>query len=206
MSEVIIEKGLLKSLSNPDIEVIEHLIPTSNQSSRPGHSLDPESITIHNTANPGASAEANSKYVDTTENYVSWHLTVGNKIVYQELPFNEVAWHAGDGSNGEGNRTSIAIEVAEVDGAYETAIEVVRDLCEAFNFDVYTQIVPHKLWSGKECPRLILPIWDEFIDEISTVEVEEPKLRLLGVLDKDYDKISFVNGVKGQKIYVEDPK
>ena len=144
----------------------EHLIPKTNRTSRPQNKMIPKHITIHNTGNPGASALANSKYVDNAKAYVSWHFTIGNGIVYQELPINENAWHAGDGSRGEGNRQSIGIEIAEVDGAYETAVEFIRDLLEYLDFTT-DQVFPHKHWSGKNCPRLILPKWNEFIEDIS---------------------------------------
>ena len=124
-----------------------------------------EYVTIHNTGNPGASALANSKYVDNVNNYVSWHFTIGKDEVYQELPINISAWHAGDGANGAGNRKSIGIEIAEVPGAEETAIKFVALLLKATGLNI-DKVVPHQKWSGKYCPRLILPHWDKFIADI----------------------------------------
>ena len=149
------------------------LIPKSNKTSRPQYYLEPKHITIHNTGNKGASAEANSNYVDSASGYVSWHFTVGDNIVIQELPIDEVSWHAGDGSKGRGNRDSISIEVAEVDGAYETAVEFIKELMDYLGFTT-ANIYTHKYWSGKECPRLILPKWDKFISELegTTIKVE----------------------------------
>ena len=153
------------------LKIIQHLIPISNKLARPRYPMKAEYVTIHNTGNPGASALANSKYVDNVNNYVSWHFTIGKDEVYQELPINESAWHAGDGANGAGNRKSIGIEIAEVPGAEETAIKFVAELLEALNLSV-DKIVPHKYWksekypNGKNCPRLILPHWDKFIDNI----------------------------------------
>jgi len=156
------ENGILTSHKN---RFKIDLIPVSNKTSRPQYKLSPKHITIHNTGNPGATAEANSNYVDSASGYVSWHFTVGDGIVIQELPIDEVSWHAGDGSNGEGNRKSISIEIAEVDGAYETAVTFIKDLMEHLNFTT-DQVFPHKHWSGKNCPRLILPKWNEFISEL----------------------------------------
>lgn len=156
------ENGILSQWDKPfKID----LIPKSNTTSRPQHTMEPEHITIHNTGNPGASAEANSNYVDSASGYVSWHFTVGKDIIIQELPINEASWHAGDGSNGEGNRKSISLEIVEVDGAYDNAIVFIKDLMECLGFTT-DDIYPHKHWSGKNCPRLILPIWDEFISEL----------------------------------------
>ena len=147
------------------------LIPKSNKTSRPQYKLNPKHITIHNTGNKGASAEANSNYVDNASGYVSWHFTVGDGIIIQEMPINEVTWHAGDGSKGKGNRESISIEIAEVPGAYETAIDFIKELLIYLNFTT-DQVFPHKHWSGKNCPRLILPIWDEFIKKLSVNKLD----------------------------------
>jgi N-acetylmuramoyl-L-alanine amidase len=173
------------------------LIPISNRTSRPRHKLEPKHITIHNTANPGASAAANSNYVDNAKGYVSWHFTVGNNIVFQELPINESAWHAGDGSKGEGNRQSIAIEIAEVEGAYETAVAFIRDLLNYLDFDT-SQVFPHKHWSGKNCPRLILPKWDEFISEISEkpeVDYESLYRDTLTMLEEANEKLDKIRSI-----------
>ena len=70
-----------------------------------------------------------------------------------------------DGENGYGNRKSIGIEIAEVYGAERTAIKFVAELVKSTGVSI-ENIVPHKHWSGKNCPRLILPHWDKFIDDI----------------------------------------
>ncbi len=158
-----IKNGIVTELEG--IRIVQHLIPVSNTLARPQYPMTPEYITIHNTGNPGASALANSKYVDVVNSYVSWHFTVGPGEVYQELPIVESAWHAGDGANGTGNRKSIGIEIAEVEGAEETAIKFVAQLIEATGISL-SKVVPHQHWSGKYCPRLILPHWAEFINNI----------------------------------------
>ncbi len=158
-----IKNGIVTGLEG--IRLIQHLIPVSNKLARPQYPMTPEYITIHNTGNPGASALANSKYVDAVNSYTSWHFTVGPGEVYQELPITESAWHAGDGENGTGNRKSIGIEIAEVDGAEETAIRFVAQLIQATGISL-SKVKPHQHWSGKYCPRLILPHWAEFIYNI----------------------------------------
>ncbi len=74
------------------------------------------------------------------------------------MPISESAWHAGDGA-GTGNRKSIGIEIAEVNGAEETAIKFIAQLIKATGISI-DKVVPHQRWSGKNCPRLILPHWD----------------------------------------------
>ena len=144
---------------------IQRIIPIANTRARPRYSMKPEFITIHNTANAGATAKQNADYVVNQNEYKSWHFTVGNNEVYQHLPITESGWHCGDGENGTGNRNSIGIEIAEVYGADRTAIKFVAELIKATGISI-DKVVSHKNWSGKNCPRLILPHWDKFIDDI----------------------------------------
>lgn len=145
-----------------------HLIPKNNKTSRPQIKMNPRYITIHNTGNSKADALSNSKYVDTAAGYVSWHFTVDDKNIYQELPINETAWHAGDGS-GPGNMTSIGIEICEHVGqdwnkAKYNAIMLIVLLMKDLNIPI-DNVVPHQKWSGKYCPRVILNEgWSLFIN------------------------------------------
>lgn len=152
--------------SNGKVDVaIQELIPATSKNARPGIKMVAEYITIHNTGNPGASAKANSNYVRKQNGFKSWHFTVDDKNIIQQLPINETGWHAGDGAKGPGNRKSIGIEICEVAGAEENAIKFVAELLIALNMDV-SKVVPHKHWSGKNCPRLILSHWGVFINNI----------------------------------------
>lgn len=154
---------------------IQRIIPIANTRARPRYSMKPEFITIHNTANAGATAKQNADYVVNQNEYKSWHFTVGNNEIYQHLPINESGWHSGDGEYGTGNRKSIGIEIAEVYGADRTAVKFVAELVKSTGIPI-ENIVPHKSWSGKNCPRLILPHWDSFIADIKAeLGVEEVK-------------------------------
>lgn len=58
-------------------------------------------ITVHDTGDANHDAawwnELESSGADDRQ--TSWHFTVGEDTVYQHVPLDEVAWHAGDGSN-----------------------------------------------------------------------------------------------------------
>lgn len=160
------QNGIITNFDIPGIKFKIELIPITNVFARPGYKMNPEYNTIHNTASPGASAEALSNYVRNQNAYKSWHFTVGNGVVIQHLPITESGWHAGDGPSGSGNRKSIGIEICEVPGAEETAIKFIAALSEATNISVPDKTKPHQHWSGKYCPRLILPHWETFIKNI----------------------------------------
>lgn len=159
---MIIKNGIITS---DKIKIIQALIPISHTLSRPQYSMIPEYITIHNTGDTGKDVLELSKYVTTQTGYKSWHFTVGKNKIYQHLPITESGWHSGDGQSGTGNRKSIGIEICEVDGAEELAIKFVAELLQVLNMNI-DKVVPHKHWSGKICPRLILPHWDIFIGDI----------------------------------------
>jgi len=131
---------------------------------RPGYAMKPEYITIHDTANKskGAGAEMHNRYVHSVAPNPSWHFSVDDKIVYQHLPLDENGWHAGDGTNGTGNRKSIAIEIcensdgnrakAEANAAWLVA-KLVREVKTLKAFPGCMK--QHYDWSGKNCPNVL---------------------------------------------------
>ncbi|MCC9090629.1 peptidoglycan recognition protein family protein [Bacillus pumilus] len=148
------------------VKVIKDFIPRSNKN-RPGNYMKPLYITVHNTANTakGANASSHANFVKRPNTAVSWHFTVDENCIYQHLPLNENGWHAGDG-RGTGNMKSIGIEICEnADGNFEKAVEnaqwLIRQLMTEQGIS-FANVVPHKHWSGKECPRKLLNRWDSF--------------------------------------------
>ncbi len=98
-------------------EIIDNFI-AENSAVRPGIVVDKKKyIVIHNTGNysAGSNAAAHDKYIQGLENSpdrsVSWHYTVDDVEIYHHLPDNESAWHASDGTYGEGNQFGIGIEI-----------------------------------------------------------------------------------------------
>ena len=141
------------------LNITVDLIPAGN-SNRPGTRITPTHITIHNTANsdPGADAAMHARYVkgaDARRRKVSWHFTVDDKAVFKHLPSNEKAWHAGGG-----NSRSVAIEVCENRGIDKAAAIDRAALLTAVMMEAYgiprERVVPHKSWTGKDCPRVLL--------------------------------------------------
>lgn len=81
-------------------------------------------ITLHHTANTAnrADAKKHANYVKKPSSSVSWHFTCDDSVIYQHFPIDENGWHAGEGTNGTGNRTSIGIEIC--DGDFEQTTEM----------------------------------------------------------------------------------
>lgn len=170
------------SLSFP-VEV--RLIPASHTHQRTGIAMTPAYSTYHDTGNPnpGTDAESHADWMldgcrndkgEVTD--TSWHFTVDDGKAIQHIPLNEVAWHAGDGYNGPGNRTSIAIEEcvnSDRDAAKtrKNAAELHAFLIKALKLQGGTvnALVQHNRWSGKNCPEVIrnAGLWPSVVNQAS---------------------------------------
>lgn len=156
------------------MEIKQMLIPATLTKTRPKIAMKPKYLTIHTTANTakGATALAHAKLqVNGNSRTASWHFTIDEKEIYQSIPTNEVGWHAGDG-RGTGNMQSIGIELCvNSDGNFEqtkqNAIWLIRYLMDKHDIPI-SNVVPHKHWSGKDCPHEILPNWSTFINQIKS--------------------------------------
>ncbi len=142
-------------------KLVQDFIPKSN-GNRPGFAMTPEYITVHETGNrsAGANAEMHGRFIKNPSTAASWHITVDDgDVAIQHLPFNENGWHCGDGRDGTGNRKSIGIEICvNSDGDFEKAKQnaafIIRDLMDRFNIPM-SKVVQHWDWSRKNCPQNI---------------------------------------------------
>lgn len=168
-----------------EAEVFVNIVPKGNKRIRPAIPLKPKRISVHNTANPskGAGAKEHNKLLHNESKkgeqarQASYHFSVDDKYICQNLPLNEVGWATGDGSGADsGNMTAIHIEICEnVDMDYhqaeENAIALIRYLMKEFDIPL-SNVLPHKHFSGKHCPHKILDAkggWDAFVNRIANV-------------------------------------
>ena len=167
------------------MNIIQRFIPTSNKDTRPCFKMKPTHITIHETDNTGfkANAESHARLQEGgNPRKASWHLQIDDTYAIQSVPFDEVAWAAGDGDNGPGNRKSIHIEMCvNSDGNYKKTVtntaEVTKQLMQQFNIPI-TNVVQHNKWSGKNCPRHLRAgdwgiCWADFINLVKKEEVKK---------------------------------
>lgn len=103
-----------------DVQFKVALVAPGQTNQRPGLPLNPTRFTQHDTGNPnpGMDAAAHSTFLDNgapdnngRSQQLSFHFTSDDHEIIQKIPVNEVAWHAGDGGNGPGNRTSLSSEL-----------------------------------------------------------------------------------------------
>ena len=87
--------------SNPNVKnlkVTTGLIPWNNMGRTKIKKTGTYLITVHDTGSTMSAAEWNRLETTNDERQTSWNFTVGDTDIYQHVPLDEVAWHAGDGS------------------------------------------------------------------------------------------------------------
>lgn len=133
-------------------------------------------IVVHDTGNStaGSGALSHSNYLHNLTNnpnnttYVSWHYTTDDNAIYQHIPNNERAFHAGDGSTlvgnhstylGGGNTNGIGIEMAIGNGydiyrVWQKSAKLASRLAVEYNLPL-ANIKYHNDFSGKDCPQTL---------------------------------------------------
>lgn len=183
----------------------QQFIPASRTKQRPGYAMKPQYITIHSTGNSKSTAQNEADYVCyNSDRQASYHYVVDDSRIIQVLPVNEVAWHAGDGGSGTGNRKSVAIEICEPGDrkkAVDNAVWLTKELMRDLKIDK-AHIRQHHDWSGKDCPRILRDSayikdgidWSYFMAQIDAPqEQEEPELtqeELEVMLEKYFEKVA----------------
>lgn len=156
----------------------------------------PQYIVIHDTGmtNDTDDAVGLNKYIHAQANkkdgrVASWHFSIDDSSCYQHVPTNEIAWHAGDGSNpylsfyynsnykkeciGGGNQNGIGIETCiNPKNDYEMTLKrtarLVAQLLHEYNLNS-SRIKQHYDFSGKECPNVIRNtngLWESFMLDV----------------------------------------
>lgn len=159
--------------------------------------MRPRYITIHSTQNTasGAGAATHARLLQrggltaskNSLGYLTWHYTIDDHSIYQTLPDNEQGQHAD--YEGEGNRTSIGIEMCENSDnnrakTVERTAQFTAYLMKKYNIPL-DHVVPHQHWrmiryadgrdlGHKNCPHFLLdngqpgPKWDAFLRKVKS--------------------------------------
>lgn len=154
------------------MEIINVNCPENKYPIKCPYTMEPEYITVHNTAND-ASAMSEVSYMLGNNNKVSFHAAVDNERVVTGIPFNRNTWNSGDGTKGTGNRKSISIEICysksggdRFDQAERLAAEYIAMLLKERGWGL-DRVTTHQHWNGKYCPHRTLDYgWDRFVDMI----------------------------------------
>ncbi|WP_235840774.1 N-acetylmuramoyl-L-alanine amidase family protein [Clostridium tertium] len=156
------------------MSLIKNLIPESQYSTKCPYSMTPKGICIHNTANDApAINERNYMARADNQNEVSFHIAIDDKEAIQCIPFNRNAWHAGDGSTGDGNRNYISVEICysksggtRFINAEKRAAKEVAELLKQYGWTI-NNVKKHQDFSNKYCPHRTLDMgWQRFLNMI----------------------------------------
>lgn len=151
----------------------QDLISSNKYDTKCPYSMNPIGIALHNTAND-ASAKNEVSYMKNNNNEVSYHIAIDDVEAIQVLPFNRNSWATGDGSNGDGNRKYINIEICYSKSggqrfidAEKRAAKVIAKLLKDYGWSI-NKVKKHQDFSGKYCPHRTLDLgWNRFLNMIS---------------------------------------
>jgi len=152
--------------------LVQSLITSDKYSLKCPYTMTPKGICIHNTAND-ASAANEISYMKTNSNSTSFHIAIDDVQAIQGLPLNRNAWHAGDGSTGDGNRNYIGVEICyslsggtRFTNAEKRAAVEVAALLKQYGWTI-ANVKKHQDFSGKYCPHRTLDMgYQRFINMI----------------------------------------
>lgn len=132
------------------------------------YSMNAEGITIHNTGNTYGhdTAVGEIQYMQSTQSYTSFHYAVDDTTVACGIPTNRNSFHASDGAEGYGNRSTISIEICsdmeyDNDRFYKACLNAAeltaRLLSDMYGFCNVDKVFEHHDFApdGKNCPRRI---------------------------------------------------
>lgn len=154
------------------MNIVKDFVPESKYKLKCPYKMKPEFIVVHNTAND-ASAKNEIAYMKNNDSSTSFHFAVDASEVRQAIPLDRNAWHAGDGTNGNGNRCGIAIEICHSKSggsnfvkAEERAAQFIASLLNDYGWGV-NRVKKHQDFSGKYCPHRTLDLgWDRFLKKV----------------------------------------
>ena len=156
------------------MKVIQNLVPISKYNIKCPYPMTPEFIVVHNTAND-ASAANEVAYMISNNNQVSFHYAVDDKEIVQGILENRNAWHAGDGTNGRGNRKGLSIEICysksggnRFIAAEKLAAKFIAQKLKEKGWRI-DKVKKHQDFSGKYCPHRTLDMgWQRFLDMVQS--------------------------------------
>lgn len=213
------------------LEIIEIALPKNKYGIKAPYEMKPTRIVVHNTAND-ATAKSEISYMQGNNNYVSYHIAADDKRAVIGVPLNRSAYHAGDGSNGVGNRQGIGVEIcysksggSKFDKAERNGALVVAMLLVDYGWGM-DKVTKHQDYSGKYCPhRTIDGGWNRFLklveaelnalrggkptsnvstDGIYTVKSGDTLWGIANIHGMDVAELKSINGMKGDLIHPGD--
>ena len=176
------------------MNIIKDFVSTDKYGLKCPYAMTAEFFVIHNTASD-APAKNEIAYMKNNNLQKSFHFAVDDVEVRQGIPIDRNAFHAGDGSRGEGNRKGIGVEICysksggtRFEKAEERAAEFVAGKLIEFGWGI-DRVKKHQDFSGKYCPHRTLDLgWERFLKK---VKLYMDLLKRVEALEKKTDKFIY---------------
>lgn len=191
------------------MEIVKMLVPENKYSIKCPYEMKPEFIIIHNTYND-ATAINEISYMIGNNKKVSFHCAIDDYRIVQGIPFNKNSWNAGDGTNGEGNRKGISLEICysksggnRFNEAERLAAEYTAYLLKQYKWGI-DRVKKHEDFSpNKSCPHRTLDLgWQRFLNIVKLYMEDKP-------VDNNVEKGSdepvriYQNGSTSENVYAD---
>lgn len=131
------ETYVITSITNylfEELVVIENFVPEGKENrpgkvSGSGNQFSLRYVCVHDVGYTGTARVTSNNCVNS--NNTSWHYSTGNDGIYQQLPHDEIGWHAGDGTGTplefydtgvkapEGDDTPAVVTINQISGCFE---------------------------------------------------------------------------------------
>jgi N-acetylmuramoyl-L-alanine amidase CwlA len=156
------------------MELTKVKCPESKYSIKCPYEMTAEIYIVHNTAND-ASAMSEVSYMLGNSNTVSFHYAIDDYRIVQGIDENRNTWNCGDGTNGNGNRHGISIEICYSKSggdkftlAENLAAEFIAKGLQEKGWGI-DRVKKHQDFNGKYCPHRTLDLgWQRFLDLLSS--------------------------------------
>lgn len=161
-----------------EANIKSRILPANSRQRKAAKKIRPTFLTIHSTANHSVTSTAmqhSRALCRGAFSNRSWHFSVDQYMVVQNLPLNESGWHAGTTA---GNLNSLGIEMCEAENrgqnhfrTWDRAAKLVAVLMKRYGINL-RHVVPHYHWTGKNCPTPLLtngrpgPKWGWFLSRV----------------------------------------
>ena len=158
------------------IKVITKIVPKDLMPHKCPFVIDKQFTITHNAGTSGnPSAETLSDSMDNTTEERSWHFSVDESTIVQNIPLNRNSWAAGDYSSGWNSKNGINIEICrDMEGenadkfsdAERNGAILIAELMYQNGWNKDT-IKKHQDFANKYCPHKTLDLgWDRYVDMV----------------------------------------
>lgn len=185
------------------VSIVKMVMPSSQYETKCPYATEKKFIVVHNTAN-SASAKNEAAYMIRNSNEVSFHVAIDDVEIIEVIPENRNAWHAGDGSQGQGNLYGYSIEIcyslndSDIEKFKKAEINAAQYIAYTLNRKGWgiDKVKKHQDFSGKYCPHRTLDMgWQRFLNMVSA-ELEKLKNATIVNMIANYKLLTTVRGYK----------